>query len=186
MKILEAQSAQLTNFEVYEHLKDLKETHAKIPKGNGRRPGNLETIIKEVQPPFAFILGYFTDTAKLIDYFEEAPSPLGSKPYAYNQRTIRTLLTKLRKFDLTKAEVIMIMNLRPTKPENLNTMIEDMEERFPKEEQQNEIVEVIAEVLGRPDGAAERQAMADNAKEARKEQLGQEAGEIQESMEVDG
>lgn len=80
----------------------------------------------------------------------------------------------------------MIMNLRPTKPENLNTMIEDMEERFPEDEQQNEIVEVIAEVLGRPDGAAERQAMADNAKEARKEQFGQEAGEVQESMEVDG
>ena len=80
----------------------------------------------------------------------------------------------------------MIMNLRPTKPENLNTMIEDMEERFPEDEQQNEIVEVIAEVLGRPDGAAERQAMADNAKEARKEQSDQEAGEVQESMEVDG
>jgi hypothetical protein len=61
----------------------------------------------------------------------------------------------------------MIMNLRPTKPENLNTIVEEMESRFTDEEQNN-IVQVIAEVLGRPDGEAERQAMTDNAKEARK------------------
>jgi hypothetical protein len=71
----------------------------------------------------------------------------------------------------------MIMNLRPTKPENLNTIIEEMEDRFPNDEQQLKIVTLIAEVLGKPDGEAERQAMTDNAKEARKEQLGQESRE---------
>jgi len=76
----------------------------------------------------------------------------------------------------------MILNLRPTKPENLNTIVEEMEERFPGDELQNEIVGVIAEVLGRPDGEAERQAMTDNAKEARKEQLDRQ----EENMEVDG
>jgi hypothetical protein len=76
----------------------------------------------------------------------------------------------------------MILNLRPTKPENLNTIVEEMEERFPGDELQNEIVGVIAEVLGRPDGEAERQAMTDNAKEARKEQLDKQ----EEAMEVDG
>jgi hypothetical protein len=76
----------------------------------------------------------------------------------------------------------MILNLRPTKPENLNTIVEEMEERFPGDELQNEIVGVIAEVLGRPDGEAERQAMTDNAKEARKEQLDRQ----EEAMEVDG
>jgi hypothetical protein len=76
----------------------------------------------------------------------------------------------------------MIMNLRPTKPENLNTIIEEMEVRFPDDDQQRKIVDLIAEVLGRPDGAAERQAMTENAKEARKEQLDQEAREQQEEM----
>lgn len=61
----------------------------------------------------------------------------------------------------------MIMNLRPTKPENLNTIVEEMETRF-NDDEQNEIVKVITEVLGKPDGEAERQAMTDNAKEARK------------------
>ena len=79
----------------------------------------------------------------------------------------------------------MIINLRPTKPENLNTIVEEMEERYPGDDLQKEIVGVIAEVLGRPDGEAERQAMTDSAKEARQEQLDQDArqGEV---MEVDG
>lgn len=64
----------------------------------------------------------------------------------------------------------MIMNLRPTKPENLNTIVEEMEERFPGDELQWEIVGAIAEILGKPDGEAERQAMTEEAKEARKEQ----------------
>lgn len=45
----------------------------------------------------------------------------------------------------------MIMNLRPTKPETLNTVIEEMEARFPEEETQYEICSIIADVLGRPD-----------------------------------
>jgi hypothetical protein len=76
----------------------------------------------------------------------------------------------------------MILNLRPTKPENLNTIVEEMEERFPGEELQFEIVGVIAEVLGKPDGEAERHAMSENAKEARKELLDRQ----DENMEVDG
>lgn len=47
MKILESQSAILTNFEVYTHLVNQKAKHDK--KGQRRRrPGNLETIVKEV------------------------------------------------------------------------------------------------------------------------------------------
>jgi hypothetical protein len=107
---------------------------------------------------------------QLLDYFQEAPSPLGSKPFPYNESTIRTLLERLRPWDFTKAELLMIMNLRPTKPENLNTIVEEMEERFPGDELQLEIVREIASVLGRPDGVAETQAMANNAKAARKEE----------------
>jgi hypothetical protein len=47
MKILEAQSATLTNYEVYTHLTEQRARYAK--KGyKGRRPGNLETIVREV------------------------------------------------------------------------------------------------------------------------------------------
>jgi hypothetical protein len=47
MKIREAQSATLTNYEVYTHLTEQRARYAK--KGmKGRRPGNLETVVKEV------------------------------------------------------------------------------------------------------------------------------------------
>ena len=78
----------------------------------------------------------------------------------------------------------MILNLRPTKPESLNTIVEEMEERFPGDDLQYEICGVIGDVLGRPDGEAERQAMTDNAAEARNQLQVQDVA--QESMEVDG
>jgi hypothetical protein len=77
----------------------------------------------------------------------------------------------------------MIMNLRPTKEESLNTVVEQMEDRY-SDEQQAEIVAIIAEVLGTPDGEAERQAMTDSAMEARKGRLHQESLQI-EAMETE-
>jgi len=47
MKILEAQSATLTNYEVYTHLQAQRARYAK-KEMQGRRPGNLETVVKEV------------------------------------------------------------------------------------------------------------------------------------------
>jgi hypothetical protein len=47
MKILESQSATLTNYEVYQHLKDQRIRYSTTGL-KGKRPGNLETIVKEV------------------------------------------------------------------------------------------------------------------------------------------
>ncbi|KAI9046772.1 hypothetical protein LZ554_009509 [Drepanopeziza brunnea f. sp. 'monogermtubi'] len=130
MKILEAQSATLTNYEVFTHLKAQRNGSRK----NGR-PTDLDNMVHE-------LFEYFKDPAWL--------SPLASKPLTYNERTIKTLLQRLRHWDFTKGEVIMILNHRPAKPENLNTMVQEMEQRFTDEEQL-EIVQIIAEVLGKPD-----------------------------------
>ncbi|RKF75959.1 RNA polymerase III subunit Rpc17 [Golovinomyces cichoracearum] len=131
MKILETQSAVLTNYEVYIHLIEQKQRHL-ARGGKTRRPGNLELVVKE-----------------LLEYFQEAPSPLASKPIPYDESTIRRLLEKLRQWDFTRAEIIMIMNLRPTKPETLNTVIEEMESRFPEEDTQFQICSSIVDVLGK-------------------------------------
>ncbi|SZF04644.1 unnamed protein product [Blumeria hordei] len=139
MKILEAQSAVLTNYEVFTHLNANEKRHPKY--GREGRPRNLVTVTKE-----------------LLEYFGEAPSPLASEPFPYHEQTIRTLLEKLRCWDFTKAEIIMIINLRPTKPENLNTVIEEMDSRFPEEDTQSEICAAIMGVLGQPNGEAENAA----------------------------
>lgn len=106
-------------------------------------------------------------SSKLLDYFNTAPSPLASKPYPYDEHTIRNLLAALRPWDFTKAEIIMIINLRPTQPEILNTIVEMMEQRFPGDEQQGEICTAIRTALGAPNADAERQAMLEGAQEAR-------------------
>jgi hypothetical protein len=65
----------------------------------------------------------------------------------YDANSIPKLLARLRKYDITKGEMIMIINLRPTDPPMLNTIIESMGDRF-DEEEQLDIVAGIAEVLG--------------------------------------
>ncbi|KAI9648224.1 hypothetical protein NHQ30_002856 [Ciborinia camelliae] len=149
MKILEAQSATLTNFEVYTHLKDIQNKH----RTGGRRPGNLDNVMKE-----------------LTQYLEEAPSPLAQKPCPYKEDTIKTLLEQLRPFDLTKAEILMIINHRPTSMVTLNNIIEELEFRFPDENDQWAIIDVVSGVLGAQDVEALKQTMADNTEIAKKDE----------------
>lgn len=61
----------------------------------------------------------------------------------------------------------MILNLRPAKLENLNTIIEEMESRFPGDEEQLQILNAIGDVLGRADEKAVTKAMTENANKAR-------------------
>ncbi|KAK6189233.1 ribose-phosphate pyrophosphokinase [Pestalotiopsis sp. IQ-011] len=127
MRILEAQNATLTNVEVYHFLqKQAKEYQVQKRRG----PGNLETLRRE-----------------LLQYFETHPGPLSQKPSAYDETSISRLLERLRPHEITKGEMIMILNMRPTNPVALNTVIEDMEVRFGPE-QQEDISAGIAEVLG--------------------------------------
>ncbi|EPE29400.1 HRDC-like protein [Glarea lozoyensis ATCC 20868] len=171
MKILEAQSAVLTNYEVYCHLVEQEERYErrknerierlKEKKGKGgklvkfdpsdRRPGNLATL-----------------SIELLEYLRAPPSPLGSSPLPYDQGTIKRLLEGLRPWDFTKGEIIMILNLRPTTAANLNTIVEEMVDRFPDEADQEAILNVIIDVLGQPDQKAEREAM-DESKDKNKQ-----------------
>lgn len=57
------------------------------------------------------------------------------------------LLERLRPYDLSKGEVVMILNLRPANVVALNVIVEDMADRF-DEAQQEELVTIITDVLG--------------------------------------
>lgn len=48
MKILEAQSATLTNYEVYAHLTEQKRRYRDKKNEKSYRPTNLDTIVNEV------------------------------------------------------------------------------------------------------------------------------------------
>jgi hypothetical protein len=84
---------------------------------------------------------------------------LSQKPSTYDEQSISRLLERLGPYEITKGEMIMILNLRPTNPVALNTVIEDMEVRF-GQEQQEDISAGITEVLGQfpeEEGAEEEQ-----------------------------
>lgn len=97
---------------------------------------------------------------QVITYLREKPSPLErqEETQAYSPAAIPALLEKLRvanlPSELTKGELLSILNLRPSSTALLSTAIEDMEERF-SDEEQNKIVDIIAEVLGRNPEAEE-------------------------------
>lgn len=139
MRILEAQNAVLTNVEVYKFLSD----QAKEYQSQKRRgPANLEGLRGEV-----------------LKYFETFPGPLSQKPLPYDPASIPVLLQRLRPYKITKGECIMVINLRPTGSEALNTVLEDMEARF-SEQQQEEIINIVIEVLGQfPPPAEDGDAM---------------------------
>ncbi|KAI9846666.1 MAG: hypothetical protein M1837_003721 [Sclerophora amabilis] len=133
MKILETQSAHLTHYEVLSHLESLRRRHTATAQKRGSsaamKSGNMETVMKEV-----------------VDYLHRRPSPLASTN-TYDTNTIRNLFTALQPFDLTKAELLMIINLRPSNLTILDTIIEEMDERFTEAEQE-EILRLVGEVLG--------------------------------------
>ncbi|AEO71440.1 1ae53528-d61c-4174-8042-02ce116dccbb [Thermothielavioides terrestris] len=134
MKILEAQNALLSNYEVYQHIVDQRKRNK---EQNRRVPGNAHHIMTEV-----------------LTYLRQKPSPLErqEETQAYSPDAIPRLFEKLREAnlpsELTKGELLSILNLRPPSTAVLSTAIEDMEERFTDDEQ-NKIVDIIAEVLGR-------------------------------------
>ncbi|KFA67108.1 hypothetical protein S40285_02969 [Stachybotrys chlorohalonatus IBT 40285] len=130
MKILESQNAVLTNYEVYQHLTDQQNRGPENKKQRHRGPSNLETVVRE-----------------LLQYLRTEPGPLSQEPIPYNPESIPTLLERLSPYDLSKGEVVMIINLRPASIAALNAIVEEMSDRF-SDEQQEELIGIIAEVLG--------------------------------------
>ena len=95
---------------------------------------------------------------QVITYLREKPGPLANQEQtqSYNQNSATVLLEKIRdaKFptDIAKGEFLQILNMRPSSSAQLSAVIEDMEDRF-TEEDQNRLIDIIAEVLGRDEPA---------------------------------
>ncbi|POR33909.1 DNA-directed RNA polymerase III subunit RPC9 [Tolypocladium paradoxum] len=145
MRVIESQSAVLSNYEVYQHLVDQRQRYKPTKR---RGPPNLEMVVKE-----------------LLQYLQSPPSPLSQTPVTYHAQCISQLLERLRPYELSKGEVIMILNLRPASVAALNTVVEDMAERF-NDEQQEEMVNIVAQVLGQFEPHAAEAGDATRAAEA--------------------
>ncbi|MCJ1244803.1 hypothetical protein MMC30_002003 [Trapelia coarctata] len=138
MKILEAQSATLSNPEVLSHLTFLQTRRQNTKPPNAATPllksPNYETVIKE-------LTDYLSPSAS-----EQSPLPPYSPP-AYTPAKIKNLIVRLKGYNLTKAELLMITNLKPEDLGFLDCVVEECDLRFSAEEQE-EILRVVGECIG--------------------------------------
>ncbi|KAH7698842.1 Calcitonin gene-related peptide-receptor component protein [Aphelenchoides avenae] len=123
MEVLDKRATILTNVEVLELLKEAKTKVAK-PKQGGSRQYN--TILYEA-----------------MKYLGETPAAVQTPAH------VKKLVKALEKFKLTGAEAMQIANLRPTKPIEVQLVIEECEERL-TEEQVEQLCQIVAEILPEP------------------------------------
>ncbi|XP_014496287.1 DNA-directed RNA polymerase III subunit RPC9-like isoform X2 [Vigna radiata var. radiata] len=122
MKILEANAGALTNFEVLDFLR---------AKGASKDPTRV--IAKVAQSEY-----------KVYDYLVDTPASNQTR------ESINEFLTSIKRHDLAKAEVLNILNTRPTEDVELFPIIESCEKRFPIDEEVAEIVELVTRTLPPP------------------------------------
>ncbi|GMY27331.1 dna-directed rna polymerase iii subunit rpc9 [Fagus crenata] len=119
MKILDANEGVLTNFEVLDFLRS---------KGAAK---DSTRVLAKVTPSEYKVYDYLVETA------------------ACNQtkENINDFLEKCKKFDLVKADLLNIINIRPSFPVVLFSTIEDCEERF---EEVKELLALVTKTLPLP------------------------------------
>lgn len=121
MKIKKANAGALTNFEVLDFLRS---------KGASKDPNR---IIATIAPSELKVYDYLVETA------------------ACNQTTenISSFLENCKEYDLAKAEILNIINIRPAFPVEIDPMIEQLSPRLGREKADN-LLEMLTEVLPPP------------------------------------
>ncbi|KAF3918585.1 hypothetical protein AA313_de0201582 [Arthrobotrys entomopaga] len=115
MKVLEPCEALLSNYEVLEHVQDVKRRYREETTEKGHavamKPGNLETVMKE-------LVDYLTSTAAI----------------SLTPETLSNLVESLAKFNFEKIEVLMMLNHLPKNETELDVLIEELESRLSEQE----------------------------------------------------
>lgn len=121
MKIKKANAGALTNFEVLDFLRS---------KGASKDPNR---IIATIAPSELKVYDYLVETA------------------ACNQtrENIGSFLENCKEYDLAKAEILNIINIRPAFPVEIDPMIEQLSPRLGREKADN-LLEMLTEVLPPP------------------------------------
>ncbi|KAJ2706822.1 hypothetical protein FB645_001270 [Coemansia sp. IMI 203386] len=146
MEVLDRQQALVSNYEVYLvlqeedlHHKDIKE------KRKIRYPENVTTLKFEA-------LQYLNNTACTTQTAEQ----------------LAELKKVLAEYELTKAEILQIVNLRPKTPVELHFIIEECDERFGMEDLE-QLAEIVVNTLPREDDDVEEDGEEENGEQEEEE-----------------
>lgn len=132
----------LSNFEVMEALKNIKDTKSKF----GLR--NLATITYEVNLSVSpsFFIGIETNYSLEQNHFQTFRFLEESLCKTQSKENILGFLEAIRPFKLSKAECLTIVNDPPSTPLHIQLQIEDSEERL-TEEEVTQIIEISKQWL---------------------------------------
>ena len=125
MEILNKNSAFLSNYEVFKLLKETKEKEDSKYKANKNQPvdKHLPTIVYES-----------------LKYLENSSCVQQTK------QIIEEFYAKCKQYNLTKVEILQLLNQRPASAVELQLIIEDSEERFTIE-QMDDLLDLINNCL---------------------------------------
>ncbi|PFX17286.1 DNA-directed RNA polymerase III subunit RPC9-like [Stylophora pistillata] len=128
MEVLNDKAAMLSNYEVYQLLLET-ENQNKVDKSKKRQKHlvNLSTICYEARK-----------------HLEKTPCKHQSP------EIIEEFLKAMQPFNLTRAEKLQLLNLRPTTLVEIHLIIEDSEERLKTDQEIEELLNVIATKLPDP------------------------------------
>ncbi|KAI9014168.1 HRDC-like protein [Hyaloraphidium curvatum] len=131
MEIDDVQAAFLSDYEVFDFLRELKES--RDGKGRDKREKAKEKKDED------------SGDLQSIDY--QLRKYLAKRPCAQqSEQIILSFLEHMKEFKLTKLEKLQILNFRPTEQIDLYSIIENCEGRF-VEEEVNRMLEIIQEQL---------------------------------------
>jgi len=117
MEVIDSTSANLSNYEVLQLLQNLRDNDSR------KQLGSLATI-----------------KYKTVKYLESSPCANQSDDI------VATFLKAVQKFNLTKSEKLVLLNLRPTTEVEIQLIITESEDRLTEEEIQ-ELLTIIEETL---------------------------------------
>merc|ERR1712025_1169012 len=138
MEVINAKSATMTNFEVMRFLKEQKDS-IKPPKGKKEKGSKAQKVNKSL----------LTVTLETLSWLENSPAGVQEEHHIKEFAQQLSDLCQEGSMQLSKEEVVQLINHRPGSAVEIQLLLENSEERF-TEEQVDKLIQIVGECLPAP------------------------------------
>ena len=135
MEIINARAATMTNFEVMRFLKEQKDS-IKPPKGKKEKGSKAQKVNKSL----------LTVTLETLSWLENSPAGVQEEHHIKEFAQQLSDLCQEGSMQLSKEEVVQLINHRPGSAVEIQLLLENSEERF-TEDQVEKLLQIVDECL---------------------------------------